>query len=121
MTTTLLIFGYLGILFYLIIDIKDFDKKTPGLNMKETINLYFSLNAYLKIILAIIVVSVLIVIATTTGGSFVIKYMTADFMDGDTPAELMLYAFLLGAFWSVVVDKLTNILSKANHEIKING
>ena len=117
--TTLLIFGYLGIVFYLLLDIKDFDKKTPTLNMKETFKLYFSLNAYLKIAIAVIIVSVLIVIATTTGGSFVIKYMTADFIDGDTPAELMLYAFLLGAFWSVVVDKLTNLLSKDNHEIKV--
>ena len=119
MTGTLLLFGYLGILFYLLIDIKDFDKKTPSLKIAETIKLYFSLNAYLKLFIAILLVTVLIVVAMASGGGFIIKYMTADFIDGDTPAELMLYAFLLGAFWGVVVDKLTNIISKSNHEIKV--
>lgn len=118
MITTLLVFGYLGMLAFLLFDIQDFNKKTPDLNFKETIERYFSFNQWLKLILGILFIAVLMNIALTQGGDWIIKYMTANIIDGDTPAELKIFALITGIANQFLWDKLINIFSKNNHEIK---
>lgn len=118
MITTLLIFGYLGILVWLLVDMLDFYKKTPGLTVKETLKLYFNFPAFLKIIIGTILVTVLINIALTQGGEWIIKYSTMNLIEGDTPADLKIYAIVLGMANQFLWNFLINFFSKNNHEIK---
>ena len=118
MTTTLLIFGYLGMLVFLLFDIQDFNKKTPDLNLKGTLKLFFNLNMVIKLTIGIIFIAVLINISLTEGGDWLIKYITASVIQGDTPAGLKIFAFILGLANQFIWDKLINLFSKDVHEIK---
>ena len=118
MTTTLLIFGYLGMLVFLLFDMQDFNKKTPALNLKETLKLFFNFNQILKLAIGIIFITVLINITLTEGGDWLIKYITANVIQGDTPAELKIFSFVLGLANQFIWDKLINLFSKDVHEIK---
>lgn len=119
MITTLLIYGYIGLILFVLFDILDFNKKTPQIELKETIKLYFNLNNILKLIIGVIFIAVLINISLMQGGEWIVKYITANVIDGDTPAELCIFAVLLGLANQFIWDKIINLFSRTNHNIEI--
>jgi hypothetical protein len=119
MITTLLIYGYIGMFLFLLFDVLDFNKKTPELNIKDTLKAYFSFANILKIAIGLVFVAVIINISLMQGGEWIIKYVTANMIDGDTPAELCIFALLLGLANQFLWDKIINLFDKNPHKIEV--
>jgi hypothetical protein len=119
MITTLLIYGYLGMIVYIIFDLLEFNKRTMALNAFDTLKHYFNLSNILKIVMGMVLVGVYINISLMVGGEWLIKYVSGNLIDGDTPAEVCLFAFMIGVLNQVVLDKLVNILNKDVRQIEI--
>lgn len=119
MLTTLLIYGYLGMIIYIIFDILDFNKKTPGLRGYETLQLYFIMPNILKLFAGVILVAVYVTIALMDGGDWLLKYTSFGIIDDSTPALFCFFMFIVGIANQFILDKNINLLSKAGHNIEV--
>ena len=119
MLTTLLIYGYLGMILYIIFDILDFNKKTPGVKGYEMLKYYFIIPNVLKLLAGVILVAIYANIALMEGGDWLLKYTTGGLITDDTPALFCFFMVLVGVSNQFILDKIINLLSKAGHNIEV--
>lgn len=104
--------GVVGLLISNLLNLASFNKATQGLSNYDTTKLFYKQNLFYSIASALFVPSVCFLL-TLPGAEWLVRYNSGGQMDGSTPFQVYLVAFLIGLGVDQLIHKIKNLV-KAN-------
>lgn len=109
MLTTFFLLAYAGWIVSISFNLSGFQRATPGIQFGETVKKFFSMNVF-NTIISFVVITVLCFLLNQPGSEWVIKYSTANQLDGSTPFQVYLFSFVIGLAIDVICYKIRGIV-----------
>lgn len=106
---TFLLLAFAGALVALFLSLIVFARSTNRLQNFETMQAYGKLNAFFMYA-SLILITVVSFLLTVPGGDWLIKYLSGNQLDGTTPFQFYLMAFLTGLLIHFIIDKIRGIV-----------